>query len=93
MTSTTSNSNNVGNKVGEGAKGFFGAIHGAGEAIRGTINSTIDGLGDGVVGRNHGDVTSVSNSGTSDNVARSGIDEVRESLAKLKGSTSGSTTV
>lgn len=46
-----------------------------------------------VVGRNHGDVTSVSNSGTSDNVARSGIDEVRESLAKLKGSTSGSTTV
>lgn len=29
-----------------GRRGLFGAIHGAGETLRGTINSTLDGLGD-----------------------------------------------
>lgn len=30
------------------SRGLFGAISGAGEAIRGTINGGLDGLGDGV---------------------------------------------
>lgn len=45
---SASASDSTRNTVGSRVSGLFNAIHGAGEAIRGTINSGLDGLGDGV---------------------------------------------
>ncbi|KAK4695147.1 hypothetical protein P7C70_g8607, partial [Phenoliferia sp. Uapishka_3] len=83
--------NNIGGEVGARAKGFFSAIHGAGEAIRGTINQTIDGLGDGVAGRNHGEVQSVSSKGSSEQVAQNGVNEFKQGYAGLASGAGGTT--
>ncbi|KAL8283804.1 hypothetical protein RQP46_005236 [Phenoliferia psychrophenolica] len=89
---TGSKLDGVGGQVGERAKGLFGAIHGAGEAIRGTINSGLDGLGDGVAGRKTGEVTSQSSTGSNEGVAQSGVAEAKAGYASLVGGPKGSTT-
>ncbi|KAM0746047.1 hypothetical protein T439DRAFT_330030 [Meredithblackwellia eburnea MCA 4105] len=69
--------------IGDKARGLFGAIHGAGEVIRGTFNSTMDGLGDGIAGRQKGEV--ISRSGPSDEVTRNGLAEFNSGVTGLKG--------
>ncbi|BGP19448.1 hypothetical protein JCM10213v2_007538 [Rhodosporidiobolus nylandii] len=58
---------------------------GAGEAIRGTINDTLDGLGDGVAGRQHGTVESRSSASTGETVAQKGEREFKEGIAHVQG--------
>ncbi|KAI5478596.1 hypothetical protein MNV49_004738 [Pseudohyphozyma bogoriensis] len=69
--------------------GILGAIHGAGEAIRGTINEGLDGLGDGISQRQSG-TTQSRTAGGEQGVARKGVEEVKESL-NLMGADRGST--
>ncbi|GAA5932571.1 hypothetical protein JCM10213_006268 [Rhodosporidiobolus nylandii] len=75
----------VGADHGDRLKGVFSAIHGAGEAIRGTINDTLDGLGDGVAGRQHGTVESRSSASTGETVAQKGEREFKEGIAHVQG--------
>ncbi|GAA5866809.1 hypothetical protein JCM1840_004274 [Sporobolomyces johnsonii] len=63
------------------ARGFFNAVHGAGEAIRGTINSALDGIGDGVAAREKGSVTS--REGSEGNTADKGVNEYKEGVSNL----------
>ncbi|SCV74462.1 BQ2448_8101 [Microbotryum intermedium] len=83
-TTESSSTDRTRETAGEKTKGLMGTIHGAGEAIRGTINSALDGAGDAVAGRESGSVTA-SNDGVKDgdNVARKGVEELKEGYAKL----------
>ncbi|KAG8922091.1 hypothetical protein FRC02_012150, partial [Tulasnella sp. 418] len=38
--------NNMGHRVGEGVRGAWNIVHGAGEVLRGNVNSALDGTGD-----------------------------------------------
>lgn len=49
----------------DGRPQAFQALHGTGEAIRGTINDTLDGTGDAVAGREQGSVASRDGSSSS----------------------------
>jgi len=42
---------NTGNQVSGGIKGAWNVFHGAGEALRGNINSVLDGVGENIAGR------------------------------------------
>jgi hypothetical protein len=66
-------------------------IHGAGEAIRGTINDTLDGLGDGVAGRERGTVQSHGNHDSG--VAQRGIEEIKEGMQEAQTGKQTSSTV
>ncbi|CDR35723.1 RHTO0S01e05710g1_1 [Rhodotorula toruloides] len=81
----TNESNRVGTEAGEKSRGAFGAIHGAGEAIRGTINSALDGVGDGIAGRPQGTVESRESARGEESVAQKGINEFNQGVASLKG--------
>ncbi|CDZ98208.1 hypothetical protein [Phaffia rhodozyma] len=50
-TTTSSTSNNTANSISNAVKSGWNVFHGAGEVIRGSINSAADGLGDGIAGR------------------------------------------
>ncbi|GAA5824906.1 hypothetical protein JCM11251_005389 [Rhodosporidiobolus azoricus] len=93
-TSTTTGSRNAGEEIGERTGGIFGAIHGAGEAIRGTINSGLDGLGDGIAQRPQGTATSRTSAAGEESVAEKGKREFQDGVAALKGqsTTQGTTT-
>ncbi|BGP27108.1 hypothetical protein Rt10032_c12g4865 [Rhodotorula toruloides] len=69
----------------ERISGAFGAVHGAGEAIRGTINSALDGIGDGIAGRPQGTVESRESARGEESVAQKGINEFNQGTASLKG--------
>ncbi|GAA6010420.1 hypothetical protein JCM10207_001296 [Rhodosporidiobolus poonsookiae] len=70
---TQGTSNNVGTEIG------------AGEALRGTINSGLDGLGDGIAGRQQGTVESRSHANHEESVADKGKAEWNRGVAALKG--------
>ncbi|SCZ96772.1 BZ3500_MvSof-1268-A1-R1_Chr4-1g06705 [Microbotryum saponariae] len=79
--SRSSSDDRTGEKtVGEKTQGLMETIHGAGEAIRGTINGALDGAGDAIAGREQGSVPS-RNDG--DDVARKGVEELKEGYANL----------
>ncbi|KAK4329849.1 hypothetical protein RTBOTA2_005833 [Rhodotorula toruloides] len=71
--------------IAERISGAFGAVHGAGEAIRGTINSALDGVGDGIAGRPQGTVESRESARGEESVAQKGINEFNQGVASLKG--------
>ncbi|GAA5871978.1 hypothetical protein JCM8547_006207 [Rhodosporidiobolus lusitaniae] len=80
------------NSVASRVSGLFGAIHGAGEAIRGTINSGLDGLGDGVTGRPQGTATSRTSAAGEESVAQKGVAEFQKGVDALKGEHHASST-
>ncbi|GAA6040865.1 hypothetical protein JCM8097_007755 [Rhodosporidiobolus ruineniae] len=86
-TTTThhSSSTDIGETLGSRTRGFFSAIHGAGEGIRGTINSALDGLGDGVAGRPSGTIESRSSANTEETVADKGKKEFQAGVEAMKG--------
>ncbi|GAA5886245.1 hypothetical protein JCM6882_001579 [Rhodosporidiobolus microsporus] len=69
----------------ERTRGIFGAIKGAGDAIRGTINSGLDGLGDGIAGRPQGSATSRTSAAGEESIAERGKREFEEGVAAMKG--------
>ncbi|EOR01120.1 hypothetical protein E3P92_03595 [Wallemia ichthyophaga] len=76
-------------KVQDKIQGAWKGFHGAGEAIRGTFNESVDRAGDQVAGRQAGSVESKSdNPGTS----KQGLEEMKDGMDKLnsKGNTGGS---
>ncbi|GAA5939071.1 uncharacterized protein JCM15063_004412 [Sporobolomyces koalae] len=81
-TEAANNGNAVGEDIGARSKGFFGAISGAGEAIRGTINGGLDGLGDGIAGREQGSVQSREGE-QHGQVANQGVADFKEGVADL----------
>lgn len=73
-------------------RGLFGTINSAGEAIRGTINSTLDGVGDGISNRNSGAVVDRNHQVAEDNVAKNGVESFKDNLHLLvDGNKSGHT--
>ncbi|BGP34798.1 hypothetical protein JCM10296v2_006621 [Rhodotorula toruloides] len=82
---TTSAADTTRASIAERISGAFGAIHGAGEAIRGTINSALDGVGDGIAGRPQGTVESRESARGEESVAQKGINEFNQGVASLKG--------
>lgn len=77
---------------------IFNSAHGAGEAIRGTFNDGVDQLGEGIAGAGSSDKEAAERKaklaekegGTKEgngDVAQKGMDEVKEGLGKLQGST------
>ncbi|GAA5887312.1 hypothetical protein JCM16303_006587 [Sporobolomyces ruberrimus] len=90
MSSTTANNNTaaadgnaVGQDIGTRSKGLFGAISGAGEAIRGTINGGLDGLGDGIAGREQGSVQSREAGEQHGQIANKGAEDFKQGVADL----------
>jgi len=67
-----------------GITGIVKTVHGAGEVIRGNIASFIDGVGEGITGRD-GTVPASAPGGHGTNVATEGLAEFRQGLAELKG--------
>ncbi|GAA5867204.1 hypothetical protein JCM5353_000269 [Sporobolomyces roseus] len=81
---TTSNQGNaVGQDLGTRSKGLFDAFSGAGEAIRGTINGGLDGLGDGIAGREQGSVQSRESGEQHGQVANKGAEDFKQGVADL----------
>ncbi|KAK4052827.1 hypothetical protein OIV83_002114 [Microbotryomycetes sp. JL201] len=80
-------SNDIGQKAGSAISGVFGAIHGAGEAIRGTINSTLDSFGDSLAGREQGSVASRSSNNPQEGqaTAQKGVEEMRQGYEQVTG--------
>ncbi|GAA5992150.1 hypothetical protein JCM10908_001790 [Rhodotorula pacifica] len=85
-TGTTSTSGNAGADLGNRAGGVFNALHGAGEAIRGNINSFLDQGGDAVAGREHGSVPSrETTTAGHDTTAQKGLNELNKGIAEVQG--------
>ncbi|BGP42897.1 hypothetical protein JCM10449v2_006911 [Rhodotorula kratochvilovae] len=91
MSNTTGSSQNVGADAGQRGRGVFEAIHGAGEAIRGNVNSALDGLGDGIANRPQGTVESRQSAASEESVAQKGVREFTEGVNAVKGGTSSTT--
>ncbi|POY75850.1 hypothetical protein BMF94_0932 [Rhodotorula taiwanensis] len=85
-TSSTGTASNVGGDLGNRAGGVFNAMHGAGEAIRGNINSFLDQGGDALAGREHGSVPS-RETGTAghESTAQKGINELSKGISQIQG--------
>ncbi|GAA5821133.1 hypothetical protein JCM10212_006431 [Sporobolomyces blumeae] len=75
--------NAVGQDIGTRSKGFFNAVSGAGEAIRGTINSSLDGVGDGIAGREQGTVESREKGENHGDVTNKGMADFKQGVADL----------
>ncbi|GAA5968767.1 hypothetical protein JCM21900_002749 [Sporobolomyces salmonicolor] len=73
----------VGDEFYHRTRGFFNAVHGAGEALRGTINSALDGIGDGVAAREKGSVAS--REGSEGKTADKGVNEYKGGVSDLLG--------
>ncbi|KWU41877.1 hypothetical protein RHOSPDRAFT_36579 [Rhodotorula sp. JG-1b] len=66
--------------------GVFNALHGAGEAIRGNINSFLDQGGDAVAGREHGTVPSRDAPPAGhETTAQSGVSELKKGISEIQG--------
>ncbi|GAA95334.1 uncharacterized protein L969DRAFT_15197 [Mixia osmundae IAM 14324] len=78
-------SGQAGQDIGKGVKGLFNTIHGAGETIRGTINSTLDGLGDGVAQRESGSAASRTEAQSGDSTVQKGQAEFKQGLSDMTG--------
>ncbi|KAK0563490.1 hypothetical protein OC844_002201 [Tilletia horrida] len=84
---SSSSGSNVGNSIGDAIKGAFNTVGGAGESLRGTINSALDGAGEAVSGRmNSGNTTGGSSlsSENPDSVAKQGEAQFKEGVAQLR---------
>jgi len=77
--------------VGGAIRNVFGVVHGAGETIRGNINSTFDGIGHGVTGGPGSESTGHSGE-SSASVTKAGEQEFKNSIASLRGGKGSSTT-
>ncbi|GAA6046639.1 hypothetical protein JCM3770_003091 [Rhodotorula araucariae] len=84
-TSSYNPSSSAGASVGTRVRGVFEAIHGAGEAIRGNVNSALDGLGDGIANRPQGTVESRQSAASEESVAQKGVRELNEGINAVKG--------
>ncbi|TNY23882.1 hypothetical protein DMC30DRAFT_259546 [Rhodotorula diobovata] len=77
----------AGAALGTRVRGVFEAVHGAGEALRGNINSALDGLGDGVANRPQGTVESRQLAAGEESVAQKGLNELQGGISAAKGET------
>ncbi|GAA5973594.1 hypothetical protein JCM8115_000429 [Rhodotorula mucilaginosa] len=85
-TNATSTSSGAGADLGNRAGGVFNALHGAGEAIRGNINSFLDQGGDAVAGREHGTVPSRDAPPAGhETTAQSGVSELKKGISEIQG--------
>ncbi|GAA5869314.1 hypothetical protein JCM3774_004204 [Rhodotorula dairenensis] len=85
-TNATSTSGGAGADLGNRAGGVFNALHGAGEALRGNINSFLDQGGDAVAGREHGTVPSrETRPAGHETTAQSGLSELNKGISEMQG--------
>ena len=72
--------------VGDKLKGAFGVVHGAGEGIRGNINSFLDNAGEQIAGRGQGDVKPATRTEEQRpaQVAANGSDEFKAGMEALR---------
>ncbi|KAK1927791.1 hypothetical protein DB88DRAFT_507864 [Papiliotrema laurentii] len=72
--------------LGEKVKGGLGVVHGAGEGIRGNVNSFLDNVGEQIAGRGQGDVKPATRTEQERpaQVAARGADEFQAGMDRLR---------